>query len=240
MQTNARRVSLGVFFVLLWSSASAAQANSITLTLDCAIQNTQPATCTPTSPVGTVTLSDSLVNPNRVDVSITLLGQFSPDVVGIDELHLNYDNSITVGGNVNRKFGLVSQLAAIGDHAAAGDVDINPDALGPYHTRLDLGVDPNNGPGMTWTGSLVIYSTESGHAESDLNVSMFNLKDADGLLCAAVNTLNANQNQQYGARGGCGVEIGATAVPEPATLSLVGLALFGLASGTRRLTRGGK
>ena len=230
MLMKARLVCTALFVPALLAWAIPSHASSISFTFDCTVQNTTPATCTASQPVGTVTLTDSVVDPNRVDLNVTLFSSALSGVTGLDKLFLNYDNSVTVGGATHRTFGLVSQSALAGDHASAGNTNINFNAVGPFHTMLDLSVDPNNNPGLTFAGSLVVYSTDGPlHAESNLDVSMFDDQDANGLLYAAFNTLGANQNQQYGALTMATPGDPVSTVPEPATLTLLGTSLVGLA-----------
>src|SRR4029077_17267849 len=95
-------------------SAGRASAASITFNLDCTILNTNPATCTPGGSFGKVTLTDPTgpgTNSNRVDIDITLYAAIG--LTGIDNLYLNYDNSVTVAGT-DRVFRIVSQSAPIG------------------------------------------------------------------------------------------------------------------------------
>jgi hypothetical protein len=73
-----------------------------------------------------------------------------------------------------------------------------------------------------------LLSDSSGHAESDLDVGMFDLKDANNLLYSAFNTLPANQSYSYGAT------LRASAVPDGGgTIMLLSFAMLGL-NGTRR------
>lgn len=229
---NVLRVCTGVCLVALCVWARPAEASTYTMIFDCVVQNTAPATCTNTTPVATLTISDSIVNSNRVDVAFKFLTPVPEGARSLGRLFLNYNNTFAVSGAANLKFGLVASGAAVGDHTSDGDIDFNPDSLGPFETMLDLSIDPNGDPGLIYLGSLVLYSTLSGHAELNLDASMFVLLDGQPLLCAAFDTLPANHDQKYGARS-CGVG-SLTSVPEPATLILVGFGFVGLARGLRR------
>ena len=225
-----KKCALGL--AVLFGVAARSEASTLTFTFDCTIFNTTPATCgSPTGPFGTLTLTDSLINTNLVNIDLVIYSPPPAGVDGLDKFFLNYDGSISVGGGaINRKFDIVAKDAPfVVDHISLGDVDWgSPNNEGPFNTTLDLNLDPNGStPSLTFSGALVIYSTNSGHAESDLNVDMFNFKDANNLLWAAFNTLPANQNQQYGATTALYQVTGQpTAVPEPSSLILLGSGLF--------------
>ena len=64
-----------------------AQASSVTFTFNCQSANTSPSTCTPGGPFGTLTLADSAVDPNRVDISWNLTPAFGAT---LEKVYLNF------------------------------------------------------------------------------------------------------------------------------------------------------
>jgi hypothetical protein len=215
--------------VVVVGGAQHASASSLTFTFDCRILNTNPATCDPSISVGTLKLTDSAIDPNRVDLELNLVTALLPDAVGIHELYLNYNNAIAVGGNTHLQMELVAQNASSGNHTLAGDTNVIFDSVGPFHTRLDIRL--GNVTDFTFLRSLVLFSKQDG-SESNLDVEMFNLRDADSLLFAAFDTLPSNDRLRFGASGpDLTADPTATAdpVPEPVSLLLVGAGLSGAA-----------
>src|SRR5690348_2433344 len=73
--------------------ATPAAAAAITFNYDCAIVNA--TTCTASAnPFGTLTLTDSLIDTNRVDVDVILNGAailaLNPSFTGLNNFYVNY------------------------------------------------------------------------------------------------------------------------------------------------------
>src|SRR6187549_1345532 len=97
------RTSLRIGFTVLAATLigavipARAQASSLTFTFNCTILNTDPATCgLPTGSFGTLTLTDSDINTNLVNIDITITPLAG--ATGLDKFFLNYNYAVLVGG----------------------------------------------------------------------------------------------------------------------------------------------
>jgi len=210
--------------------AAPAHAAAITFTYNCTIVDA--TTCTTGGPFGTLTLTDSIVDPNRIDLDLVLNGpNLGAGAAGVNNFFLNYDNSAPFGAGL--AFKMVAQSDPAGTFAdSAGVGDVSFDSQGPLGTTLDIRLNPvGSTPSLTFSASLVLRSNVGpAHTEYDLDVSMFDLKDANNLLYSAFNTLPGPRTFSYGA---------ATAprpVPEPASLGFFVLGLAVLGAARRRRT----
>lgn len=223
---------LGVFGAALVMGAivtAPAQASPITFNYDCTIVNA--TTCSSTAPLGTITLSDSVVDPNRVDLSVLLNGPnilaLNSNFNGLNNFYLNYGGAIPA----NTVFKMVLGADPAGSfNNNGGNATANLNNQGPLSTTLDIELDPAGSiPSLSFSGSLGLFSTATGHAETNLDASMFDLKDANNLLFSAFNTMPTNHTFN----GGALTQV-QTTVPEPLTLSLFGAGLAGAAAIRRR------
>jgi len=230
--TGSKAISFGIFGAALIAAAivtAPAQAAPITFNYDCAMVNA--TSCTPGGSFGTITLSESLADANRVDIDIVLNGPnilaLNPNFTGLNNFYLNY------GGVVpsNTTFRMVLKTDPAGSfNNNGGDVSVNFDNQGPLNSRLDFLLDPaGSAPSLTFSGSLALFSNASGHAQTNLDANMFDLVDPNSLLYSAFNTLPSNHTFNGGA-----LTRVQTAIPEPLTLALFAAGLAGITLMRRR------
>jgi hypothetical protein len=215
------------------SAAGVLEAAPIQFTFDCTIVNA--TTCTPGGPFGTLTLSDSAVDPNRVDVDLVIYPHAG--VTGVSRFYLN--TSVVPPG--------FHDWRLLEQSAPAGSYNTNTNGLIGYSVdhygagimfTLDIEADPPNTATFAYSGSILLASTLSGHAEFDLDPAMFNVKDENNQLYAAFDTVPNGTSLNAGAR--TSVDLGApvtpSQAPEPSALLLMIAALASLL-GLRRTNK---
>jgi len=220
-------------------ASAPAQATPISFTYDC--KHTAAATCGAAGPFGTITLNDSTIDANRVDVTLTLnqaaIQGVDAGIKGLNNFFLNY-NGPTAANTVLRM--VLQTDAANTTSPTIGDISPNPtgsftpDNQGAFDKPFDLLLDPNGSAEGVWSyaASIVMFSTNAGHAETNLDMTMFMLRDQNVQLWAGFDTLPTNSSFRFGAL--TQVTPQTTTVPEPLTLSLFGAGLAGVIGLRRR------
>jgi hypothetical protein len=217
-----------------------AHAAVITFTFDCTIVSA--STCNSGGPFGTLTVSDSSMDPTRVDLQLVVTVPTSATFSGISQFFMNYDTA-TGPDPTGRQFRIVPITTPSGVNGTSfvtldGTVAFSSNSLGPPSTAntLDLALNPTSNTITSYTGSLLLRESASGGINTtqlDLDASMFDLTSPTSLLYAAVEGLPSGPTQ---------LRIGATtsvtalptgSVPAPSSLLLLVTALFGFAFRSR-------
>jgi hypothetical protein len=191
--------------------AAPAFADSITFSFDCDITG---AGCSSTSPVGTLQITDDIVDPNLVDLTLTLASG------GPQQFYMNYDGFPLPGGFTFSANGTT--------------IDVEQDAAqaGSYSLGLFDLVVPKTGniSGNPFTTTLMLTN---GATEANLDAQDFGVRTTDNTLYAAL--LKTRGGSWFGAStcDGCTRD-----VPEPASLTLLGMGAAGALAALRRRRRG--
>lgn len=222
---------------------SVAGAASITLVFTCqVVSSLTPDNCIEggTGPgananFGTLTLTDSVIDPNRVDITWTMTPQWGTN---IERVLLNYNGSVPT----NHSLLLVDQAAAAGSTTnITGTTHIIGNSGQPvgstyqFDIRVNESASSPGGIGLTFAGSLALRN-DIGGAFVDLSIASFlatsnNLNGATPPLYAFYSTAQpgtvpAGWTTSNGTEFWGGVS--SLAVPVPAAVWLLGSALGAL------------
>jgi hypothetical protein len=224
-----------------------AQAASITFIFDYHIGAT--GLTGPSGPWGSVTISDSVIDPNRVDIALTLTPPAG--FTGLDLFYLNLDlqpdippigtdpdflvktlnylvPTTNAAGNIGGTLGTVGYSDGTSQFAVNGFLfDLTPN---PTSTAL------------TFTGSWALYidnTSPLADTPVNLDVNMFLTPSAFTATGGQTIPMFAGYSTTPSSAGGPVFRAFAssTAVPEPGTLSLLGLGMLGLARARLRRRR---
>jgi hypothetical protein len=215
-----------------------AQASTITFLFDCRITNTATSTCSPGGPFGTLTLTDSLVDPNRVDIDLALAPLFGDS---LEKVYMNWVPAFLT----NHKFYLVPQNAAPGVASnnpypvKLGTVLYGDSVYSLGKFSFDINTSFPSQTGFIFQGSLALYNQVPA-IDTPVNIDVANFIATSGgtgtpPLYAAYRTNNCSQNcNGYSGEFWAGAS---TTVSEPATLLVLGVGLVGLGALVARQRR---
>jgi hypothetical protein len=185
----------------MMTTAGTAQAEPILFNFNCTLVSA--TTCTPGAQIASMTLSDSTVDRNRVDIDLVV----SPEagIRSLSKLYLNYGGPLWIQG---RYFTLVRQDAPPWFHLSTAPNSVNLDALGPFGTRMDIALDLSNiqleifgmyTDALTLSTSLVNKLSLDGFEEGDLDAAAFRVKNPNNLIYAALEMAAASGTVYAGA-----------------------------------------
>jgi hypothetical protein len=149
------------------------------------------SSCASVEKIGTLTLSDSIVDPNRVDFTFAISSQ----IMTLDRLYLNYSG---FEGPAPKYMSIVEVNSAIG---AFGDEDANRvqiDRLGAAGAWLDMSLDLQHSP-SSYAGSLVLRDGVTTRVARNLDATMFDVQDEENYIYAALSTPTPETTVWYGA-----------------------------------------
>jgi hypothetical protein len=182
-----KKVASAVALAMM-SAVGPAQAEPIIFNFNCALVNA--TTCTPGQQLASMTLSDSTLNRNHVDIDLAILG--GVNITGFNKLYLNYRGTTSVHGGY---FSLASQTSWIG----FGQEDLNAsvtDSVGPFGSGMDIVLGLPQGllgaVGLlssdfrALSASLVFRNDMGPYGEGDLDAVGFQTKDVNNLIYAAL------------------------------------------------------
>lgn len=222
VETVEMRKSYVLACSLLFVGATAlpAQADPLVLNLDCVISNND---CSPSALYGQIIISQVDSDTVNILVDLTPTGVSGPNKVL--DLYLNYGGA------------LPDSAFSVSGASAPTSLDFDEN-LTPYHSDFSIRIDPR---GQSFDPYSVNLSVNTG----TLSVEDFNLVEPTfDLLYAAVHIGSCGPNGSTclpGVAGNNSIKVGSTGpakpVSEPATLTMMGLGLFGLLGYARRRNR---
>jgi hypothetical protein len=205
-----RRAANAVALAMM-CTATTVQAEPIIFNFNCTLVNA--TTCTPTTQFASMTLSDSAIDPNRVDIDVVISPQAA--VLTLDKLYLNYGGRTWIYGYYLSLIRQTAPMSSGGDHSLNA---LSMNGFGPFGTGMDIVLRTDtlvtlglSKDGLSFSGSLVVKPDPAELEEVDLDAAGFQTTNTTNLVYAVL-----EMSTLQGA-----VDIGATLAYRPSDLDVL-------------------